>query len=32
VRTAASEEGHAAVNAIPNFATGGVKILFAEID
>jgi uncharacterized protein (TIGR02118 family) len=27
-----SEEGHAAVNDIPNFATGGVTIFFAEID
>jgi uncharacterized protein (TIGR02118 family) len=28
----ASEEGQAAVNDIPNFATGGVTIFFAEID
>ena len=27
-----SDEGQAAVNDIPNFATGGVTILFAEID
>jgi uncharacterized protein (TIGR02118 family) len=27
-----SEEGQAAVNDIPNFATGGVTIFFAEID
>ena len=27
-----SEEGRAAVNDIPNFATGGVTIFFAEID
>jgi hypothetical protein len=27
-----SEEGQAAVNDIPNFATGGVTICFAEID
>ena len=26
------EEGQAAVNDIPNFATGGVTIFFAEID
>jgi uncharacterized protein (TIGR02118 family) len=28
----ATEEGQAAVNDIPNFATGGVTIFFAEID
>ena len=28
----ASEAGQAAVNDIPNFATGGVTIFFAEID
>jgi uncharacterized protein (TIGR02118 family) len=27
-----SDEGQAAVNDIPNFATGGVTIFFAEID
>ena len=27
-----SEQGQAAVNDIPNFATGGVTIFFAEID
>jgi uncharacterized protein (TIGR02118 family) len=27
-----SEDGQAAVNDIPNFATGGVTIFFAEID
>jgi uncharacterized protein (TIGR02118 family) len=27
-----SEEGQAAVNDIPNFATGGVTVFFAEID
>jgi uncharacterized protein (TIGR02118 family) len=27
-----SEEGQAAVNDIPNFATGGVTIFFAQID
>jgi hypothetical protein len=27
-----SEEGQAAVNDIPNFATGDVTIFFAEID
>ena len=27
-----SEEGQAAVNDIPNFATGGVTIFVAEID
>jgi uncharacterized protein (TIGR02118 family) len=27
-----SEEGQAAVNDIPSFATGGVTIFFAEID
>ena len=27
-----TEEGQAAVNDIPNFATGGVTIFFAEID
>ena len=27
-----SEERQAAVNDIPNFATGGVTIFFAEID
>jgi uncharacterized protein (TIGR02118 family) len=27
-----SEEGQAAVNDIPNFATGGVTIFFAELD
>jgi hypothetical protein len=27
-----SEQGRAAVNDIPNFATGGVTIFFAEID
>ncbi len=27
-----SQEGQAAVNDIPNFATGGVTIFFAEID
>ena len=27
-----SEEGQAAVNDIPNFASGGVTIFFAEID
>ena len=27
-----SEEGQAAVNDIPNFATGGVTVLYAEID
>ena len=27
-----SEEGQAAVNDVPNFATGGVTIFFAEID
>lgn len=27
-----SKEGQAAVNDIPNFATGGVTIFFAEID
>jgi hypothetical protein len=28
----ASDEGQAAVNDIPNFATGGVTIFIAEID
>jgi uncharacterized protein (TIGR02118 family) len=28
----ASEEGQAAVNDIPNFATGGVTVFIAEID
>jgi hypothetical protein len=28
----ASEQGQAAVNDIPNFATGGVTIFFAQID
>jgi uncharacterized protein (TIGR02118 family) len=27
-----SEDGQAAANDIPNFATGGVTIFFAEID
>jgi hypothetical protein len=27
-----SDEGQAAVNDIPNFASGGVTIFFAEID
>jgi uncharacterized protein (TIGR02118 family) len=27
-----SEEGQAAVNDIPNFATGGVTVFYAEID
>ena len=27
-----SEEGQAAVNDIPNFATGGVTVFFAEMD
>jgi uncharacterized protein (TIGR02118 family) len=27
-----SDQGQAAVNDIPNFATGGVTIFFAEID
>jgi hypothetical protein len=27
-----SEEGQGAVNDIPNFASGGVTIFFAEID
>jgi uncharacterized protein (TIGR02118 family) len=27
-----SDEGQAAVNDIPNFATGGVTVFFAEID
>ena len=27
-----SEDGQAAVNDVPNFATGGVTIFFAEID
>jgi hypothetical protein len=27
-----SEDGQAAVNDIPNFATGGVTIYFAELD
>ena len=31
-RRASSEQGQAAVNDIPNFATGGVTIFFAEID